>query len=475
MKSPRTAVMLAVVLAGAAASAGFAASATPATDAAFVARVASLRDAALSDQRALEIVRSLTVEVGPRSAGSPGDVAAVAWALRTLHALPFDRVWSEKVMVPHWQRGAATGAILAPFPQAVVLTALGGSVATPPAGIEGEVIQVESLEAFAALDPARVAGKIVFFNGRMERTRDGSGYGVAVAPRGRGPSEVAKKGGVAMLLRSVGTRLDRLPHTGATRYADGVARIPAAALSGPDADVLEAQVASGKPVRFRLEVESQSLPEAESANVLAEVHGREEGAGIVLLVCHLDSWDLGHGALDDGAGCAVVVEAARRIAELQPRPRRTVRVLLAANEEFGLSGARAYAAAHQDELARHELAAEADLGAGKVYSFDTHVNETALPAMAEITRLLAPLGIAAGGNEARGGADLIPLVQARVPVADLNQDASIYFDHHHTGNDTFDKIVPEELSQAVAAYVVFAYAAAELPGPFGPAAAVPAQ
>lgn len=453
--------------------AGLAAAAEPATT--LDARVAALRDAALTGTRAFEIVRSLTVEVGPRSAGSPGDVAAVAWALRTLHAMPFDRVWSEKVTVPHWQRGAESGAILAPYPQSVVLTALGGSVATPPGGIEGEVVQVESLEALAALDPARVAGKIVFFNGRMERTRDGSGYGVAVAPRGRGPSEVAKLGGVAMLLRSVGTKLDRLPHTGATRYAEGVARIPAAALSGPDADLLEAQMASGKPVRFRLELASQLLPEAESANVLAEVRGREEGAGIILLACHLDSWDLGHGALDDGAGCAIVIEAARRIAELEQRPRRTVRVLLAANEEFGLSGARAYAAAHQAEIADHHLAAEADLGAGKVYRFDTRVAEPALPAMAEIARLLAPLGIAAGGNDARGGADLIPLAQARVPLADLNQDASIYFDHHHSANDTLDKIVPEELNQAVAAYVAFAYAAAELAGPFGPAAPVPAQ
>lgn len=465
-------VVLAMIL-GTAPVAGSAPAAEPATT--LETRVAALRESALTGTRAFEIVRSLTVEVGPRSAGSPGDVAGVAWALRTLHAMPFDRVWSEKVTVPHWQRGAEAGAILAPNPQSVVLTALGGSVPTPQGGIEGEVVQVESLEAFAALEPAKVTGKIVFFNGRMERTRDGSGYGAAVAPRGAGPSAVAKKGGVAMLLRSVGTKLDRLPHTGATRYAEGVARIPAAALSGPDADVLEAQVATGKPVRFRLELASQSLPEAESANVLAEVHGREEGAGIVLLACHLDSWDLGHGALDDGAGCAIVIEAARRIAELEQRPRRTVRVLLAANEEFGLSGARAYAAAHQDEIERHHLAAEADLGAGKVYGFDTRVDPAALPAMAEIARLLAPLGIAAGGNEARGGADLIPLARARVPLADLNQDASIYFDHHHSANDTLDKVVPEELNQAVAAYVAFAYAAAELPGPFGPAPEVPAQ
>jgi carboxypeptidase Q len=469
MTSPRGRFVLSTLLAVAvAASAALAQSAAPLSPVGL--RAAALRDEALAGNRALEIVRSLTVEVGPRSAGSPGDAAAVAWALRTLGGMSFDRVWSEKVMVPHWVRGSAEGAILTPHPQTVVLVALGGSVATPAAGLEAPVVMVDSLEALDALDTGQVAGKLVFFNGRMARTRDGSGYGQAVAPRGRGPAAVAKKGGIGMLLRSVGTRLDRLPHTGATRYEEGVPRIPAAALSGPDADLLEAQVASGKPVKFRLLLTSEALAEAESANVLAEVRGRDEGGEIVLLACHLDSWDLGHGALDDGAGCAIVIEAARRIGELAQPPRRTIRILLAANEEFGLSGARAYATAHQDEIGRHAIAAEADMGAGKVYRFSTHVGADALTTMAEIGRLLSPLGVEMGaGNDASGGADLIPLVQARVPVADLDQDASTYFDHHHSANDTFDKIVPEELTQAVAAYVTFAYLAAELPGPFGPA------
>lgn len=422
---------------------------------------------ALEGTRAFDIVRSVTVEVGPRLAGSPGDRAAVAWGVRKLTELGFSNVRAEKVTVPHWERGAESGEIVSPYPQPVTLAALGGSVGTPAEGITAEVIEVATLDALAAADPAKVKGKIVFFSNRMERTKDGSGYGRAVGVRGAGATAAAKLGAVAVVIRSIGTDDNRTPHTGAMRYQEGVEKIPAAALSNPDADLLAAQVASGKPVTFRLKLGARHLGEAESANVIGEIPGREKPEEIVLLGCHLDSWDLGTGAIDDGAGCAIMIEAARLIGQLPTKPRRTIRVVLYANEEFGLSGARAYAQAHAGELANHILAGESDFGSGKVWRLASRVDPAALPAIGEITRLLAPLKVEQGNNETGGGADLSPLAPARVPLVSLSQDGTYYFDWHHTANDTLDKIDPKDLDQNVAAWATVAYVAAEMPGTFG--------
>lgn len=435
------------------------------------ATAAALRDNAMKGTRAYELVRSLTLETGPRLAGSPGDRAGVEWGVRTLKELGFQNVRAEKVTVPHWQRGDESGEILSPWPQPMVLTALGGSVGTPEGGVEAEVVQVPDVAALEEMDPARVKGKIVFINKRMRRARDGSGYGEAVAGRGRGPSLAGRLGAAALLIRSVGTDNNRTPHTGATRYEEGLPRIPAAALSNPDADILEEQITragqSGKPVVFRLELGARYLPDAESANVIGEIPGRERPEEIVLLGCHLDSWDLGTGAVDDGAGCAVMIEAARRIGELPQRPRRTVRVVLFANEEFGLSGARAYAEKHAADLPRHILAGESDFGAGRVWRADSRVAPESLPLFDEIAKLLAPIGVERGDNDSGGGADLSPMAPARVPLAGLVQDGTHYFDWHHTANDTLDKIDPRDLDQNVAAWAAVAYAVAEMPGNFG--------
>jgi Zn-dependent M28 family amino/carboxypeptidase len=301
----------------------------------------------------------------------------------------------------------------------------------------------------------------------MARRRDGSGYGEAVGGRSRGAALAGKLGAAAVLIRSVGTDNNRTPHTGAMRYEEGGPRIPAAALSNPDADLLESQLASGKPVVFRLKLGARLVGDAESANIVGEIPGREEPDEVVLLGCHLDSWDLGTGAVDDGAGCAIMMEAARRIGELKQRPRRTIRVVLFANEEFGLSGARAYAEAHAAELPRHILAGESDFGSGKVWRISSRVAPETLSAFDAIAGLLAPIGVERGDNEAGGGADLIPMVPARVPVAGLNQDGTEYFDWHHTANDTLDKIDPKDLDQNVAAWAAVAYGAAEMQGDFG--------
>jgi carboxypeptidase Q len=427
----------------------------------------SLRDGALKGTKAWNLLSSLTTEVGPRPAGSPADRLAVAWAVRTLKELGFSNVHTEKVTVPHWVRGAESGEIVAPYPQRVALAALGGSVGTPAAGIEAPVVEVAGLDALDHLDAAKVKGKIVFFNTPTDRTRDGSGYGKAVPVRAQGPSRAAKLGAVAVVLRSIGTDSNRLPHTGGLRYDQSLPKIPAAALSSPDADLLAAEVASGKPVRFRLHLGARMEAPAESANVIGEIPGREKPEEIVLLGAHLDSWDLGTGAIDDGAGCAIVVEAARRIGELKTRPRRTLRVVLFANEELGLSGAEAYAKAHAQELPRHVVALESDLGSGRVWRLASRVAIESMGWVRELDRLVFPIGAVSGGNEGGGGPDLEPLDRAGVPAVSLLQDATTYFDIHHTANDTLDKANARDLDYNVAAWSAVVYAAAEMSGNFG--------
>jgi carboxypeptidase Q len=438
--------------------------AIPGIPASIKATASALRSQALQGTKAFDVVRSLTVEVGPRPAGSKAYDAAVAWGLRTLKDLGFSNVHAEKATVPHWVRGEESGEIVSPWPQPVHLAALGGSVGTPEGGIEALVISVPSLEAVDKLDPAQVKGRIVFYDVHMQRTRDATGYRDAVPARGAGASRAAKLGAVAVLIRSVGTDHNRTPHTGAMRYQDDVPKIPAAALSVPDAELLAAQIASGKPVTFRLKLGAHMLPDVETASVVGEIPGREKPDEIVLLAAHLDSWDLGTGAIDDGAGVAIVTEAARLIGQLPKKPRRTIRVVLYANEEFGTSGARAYAEAHKDELTRHVMATEADLGAGRVWRISSRVDPATLPLIADLAHLLE---VEQGNNEAGGGSDIGPLAPARVPVIALAQDATTYFDYHHTANDTLDKIDPKDLDQNVASWVAVAYVAAEMPGDFG--------
>ncbi len=463
------ALSCAAVLVVLSASGGFAASTEGLSPS--VATVAErLRTEALAGTESYDVVRSLTFEVGPRSAGSAGDARAVAWATEKLKALGFKNVHTEPVEVPHWERGRNAGMILSPWPQPVVLTALGGSTASPAGGIEAEVVGVATLDDLKKLDPAQAKGKIVFVSNHMERKSDGSGYGAAVAVRGVGASEAAKRGAVGLLIRSVGTDSNRLPHTGAMRIIEGEPTVPAAALSAPDSDLLEAELASGKPVRFRLELETKRFPNAQSANVIGEIPGLDAGTAkeeFILLGAHLDSWDLGTGAIDDGAGCGIVIETARRIGQLPPaeRPKRTIRVVLFANEEFGLSGGRAYAQAHEAELPRHFASAEADFGAGHVVRIKTRIAPSALPEFAKIAEIAKPLGVAFSDvNNSGGGADISTLASANVPVISFDQDGTEYFDLHHSANDTIDKIDPKDLDQVVAAWtgVIYAVAAGAL-------------
>lgn len=428
------------------------------------------------DGRTFALVQSLVHEVGPRFAGSEGDLRAVAWAVRTGERLGFDRVLRETVEVPRWVRGEAAVELRSPWVQPLVAVSLGGSVGTPPEGIEADVVAALDTEELSKLPEERVRGRIVFLSKRMERSADGSGYGKTVGNRSRGAIEAAKKGAVAVLIRSVGTSSARFAHTGAMRYEEGVPRIPALALANVDADLLEAALASGKPTRVLLRSSARSEGTAESANVLLEVRGRERPEEIVLLAAHLDSWDVGPSANDDAAGVAIVLEAARRLLELPERPRRTVRVVLFANEEFGLSGARAYGETHREELGRHVGALEADLGSGGVRAFRVRVSEADRPGVLDLARQLeAKLGIPFEAAPARGGADIGGLARFGVPLFDLAPDATHYFDVHHTANDTLATIDREGLEHQMEAFFEVARWLAERPEPLGRVAPEPAR
>ena len=429
-----------------------------------LAAASTVRERALADGTAYQLVSSLTTEVGPRPAGSAGDKAAVAWALREMKRLGFANVHTVETTVPHWVRGEAEFQVLAPWPQLMPSLALGGSVGTGSEGIEAEAVMVKDLAALAALPAGAVKDKIVFFSNRMERTRDGSGYGKAVAVRAAGPSAAAALGAVGIVIRSVSTSDQRFPHTGATRYTNESPRIPALAIANPDADALVRQFETGQPVRLRMKSSSRDLPAARSASVVGEIPGTDLAKEIVILGAHLDSWDPGVGALDNGAGVAIMMGVAKIIGELDVKPRRTIRVVLFANEEFGTSGSLAYVAANQAETDRHVLGFEADFGAGPVWRLSSRVNPSQLPVVDQIHRALAPLKLERGGNEASGGADLDALGKLGMPILDPNLDGTKYFDVHHTANDTLAQVDPVALRQSVAAYGVTVWLGAQYPG-----------
>ncbi len=436
----------------------------PAYSRADLAQTTTLRKAALTDETAYELVKSLTTEVGPRPAGSPGDKAAVAWALRAMERLGFANVHTVEATVPHWVRGEAEFSVISPFPQSMPTIALGGSIGTSTEGIEADAIMVKDLDALAALPPDAVKDRIVFFSQRMDRTRDGSGYGRAVRVRALGPSAAAKLGALGIVIRSISTTDHRFAHTGALRYATDAPRIPALAISNPDADALVRQFESGKPVRLKVRSSSRDLPNATSANVIGEIPGGDLANEIVLLGAHLDSWDPGVGAIDNAAGVAIVMNAARLIGQLETKPRRTIRVVLFANEEFGTTGSLAYLAAKEAEMDRHVLGFESDFGAGPVWRLSSRVNPAQLPAVDSIFKALAPLKLERGGNEAGGGADLNALVRRGMPILSPDLDGTDYFDAHHNADDTLARVAPEALRQSVAAFAISAWLGAQYPG-----------
>jgi hypothetical protein len=432
-----------------------------------MARAGQLREVALADDTGWKVVESLTTEVGPRLAGSEGDARAVAWAVAKFKALGYDKVWTEPVTFPKWERRSESARILGAQAQPLHITALGGS----PAGkLEAEVVRFESLEALREAAPGSLAGKIAFVDYRMTRAQDGSGYGAGSRVRTGGPSAAIRAGASGYLMRSAGTDSHRNPHTGITRFDDGLTPIPSAALSLPDADQLARLVALG-PVKVALELDCGWDGRYTSHNVIGEVTGRSKPGEVVVIGGHLDSWDLGTGAIDDGAGVAISMAAGHLIGGLPnaQRPARTIRVVAFANEEQGLFGGRAYAQEHAADLRKHQLGAESDFGAGRIYAFAAKVPDHAKEAIARIAQALAPLGIEHRADGEGCGPDLSPMLALGMACAGLSQDGTDYFDYHHTPDDTLDKIDPQALAQNVAAYTVFAYLAADARGDFGSA------
>jgi len=424
---------------------------------------AGLRERALADTTAWKVTESLTTEIGPRLAGSEADARAVAWAEAKFRELGFDRVWTEPVTFPKWERRGESAAVLGANAQPLAVTALGGS---PGGTVEGEIVRFADLAALEAAPEGSLAGKIAFVDYRMEAARDGSGYGPGGAVRSRGPSAAIRKGAIGFLMRSAGTDSHRVPHTGITHFDDGLQPVPSAALSIPDADQL-ARLAARGPVKVRLALDCGWDGSYTSQNVIGEITGRSRPEEVVLLGAHLDSWDLGTGAVDDAAGIGITMAAARLLKQMPMRPARSIRVVAYANEEQGLLGGRAYAEAHGADAALHILAAESDFGAGRVYAFNTGAPEHARQATAQIAQALAPLGIEYQPDQGGPGPDIIPLAAKGVTWAWLAQDGSDYFHLHHTADDTLDKIDPQALAQNVAAWAVFAWLAAEAEGDFG--------
>lgn len=413
-------------------------------------RVAQLRDAALADEYAWDIVEGLTTEIGPRLAGTPAEARARAWAVAKLFALGFADVRVEAFDMPVWVRGAEQAEILAPFPQPLVLTALGNSGATPPEGITAEVVGFASMAEFEASPPEAVKGKIVFVSHAMQATQDGSGYGAFIGPRSRGPTLASQRGAAAILIRSIGTDYHRNPHTGVTSFTDGAAPIPAGALSLPDAEQLQRilERAAG-PVTMRLTMTPRNIGNRQSGNVIADVPGRDPAAPPVLVACHLDSWDNGTGAVDDAAGCGIVTAAAKRIMDAG-RPLRTIRIVWFGAEEVGLFGGLDYLKRHGKEP--HYAIAESDFGADRIWKVDSKLGPEREAEAKALQRALAPLGIVAGALDKAQGSDIGPMIAAGVPAIGLNQDGSRYFDVHHSPDDTLDKVDPAQLRQNVAAW-----------------------
>jgi hypothetical protein len=445
---------------------------TPTTiPAAAVQTAEQLRDKAMHDDTAYKTVEALTTEVGARLAGGVNDERAREWAIARFKALGFDKVYTEPVTYPLWVRRSEHGAIVAPFPQPLTLIALGYSPGTPKGGLTAEVVQFSSLDALKAADPATIKGKIVYIGFRMHRYKDGHDYGMGSGIRVQGPVIAMGKGAAGFLLRSAGTDANsRTPHTGVTGFTDPAKSIPAAALSNPDADQLERVLAYGKPVTVKLDLDCGIEGQYTGYNVIGDIVGSKYPDQVVAIGGHLDSWDPGTGAIDDGAGVAIAVGAAKLIHDLPQRPDRTVRVIAFANEEMGLWGGRAYADKHAAEVAKFQLGTESDLGAAPVWQMSASVKPQARGAIEQIANVLKPIGVAYDPKQpGGGGSDLSQMHQKGMAALTLAQDATYYFDWHHTANDTLDKIDPKQLAQNVAVYAVFTYMAAQADGDFGSA------
>jgi hypothetical protein len=427
----------------------------------------AVRDRALADPTAWDVIESLTTDVGARPVGSPAMARAKDWAVDTFRKLGFANVKVESFETGAWSRGAESASIVGAYPRPLHILGLGGSSPTPAGGLEAEIVLFPTYADMLAQAPGSLAGKIAVVTQKMPRLQDGSGYGALNAQRTTGPVEAAKRGAIAYLVRSLSTDDTQLPHTGAAAPAG----IPAAALSTVDAELLDHMVARGKPVRVRLDMASSFNPKATAWNISGEIVGREKPDEVIVVGGHLDSWDPGTGAVDDGTGVAIMTGAAKVLAGMPQKPRRTIRVVMFGSEEQGGSG-QAYAAAHKDEIPRIVMVGESDEGVGQVWSVDLPKGSAAAPEMRAFGNAVAPLKVIVTARPSQfGGSDVAPMVVQGAPVADLHQDASRYFDLHHSADDTLDKVDPKDLAQNVAVWATLIHTVANSDIDFRKAAA----
>lgn len=429
-----------------------------------------VRDAALKDPYALNELRHISDNIGPRLSGSPQAQQAVEYVAAEMRALGAE-VTLEKATVPHWVRGTETAELVS-WPgqasgttQKIVITALGGSIATPPEGLTAEVVVVDDWQQLHELPADAVKGKILLFNHKFDKELAATGNGLdayvdGVVYRGAGPIAGGAAGAVAVLVRSVGGADFRLPHTGATGYSPDVVKIPAASVTAEDADVLKDLTSQG-PVEMHLILTPQTLPDTSSYNVIADWKGSEHPEQVVVVSGHLDSWDLGTGAIDDGAGVVVSMQAIHLLHELGIHPRRTVRMVAWMSEEEGSEGAAAYMADHKDLIANHIGAIESDLGAdhptGIYYSGKPPLGDWLRP----LAQVLDPIGAETLVSAPETGEDIAGLTEKGVPSFAPVQDSRFYFNYHHTAADTFDKVDPRHLSENAAVVAVLTYALAD--------------
>ncbi|HEY3662853.1 MAG TPA: M20/M25/M40 family metallo-hydrolase [Chthoniobacterales bacterium] len=439
-----------------------------------LADLKKLQAAALTSDYAYRQVAHLSNNIGPRLSGSAQAQKAIEYVAGELKALRLE-VRLEKVMVPHWVRGEETAALVE-FPgqatgstQKVVLTALGGSVATPPEGLTAEVVVVRDFDELQSLGKEKVGGKIVVFNHAFDKRmaaqgRGGEAYGEAVVYRADAPSAAARLGAVAALVRSVGGAAYRLPHTGLTDYAQDAPKIPAAAVTEEDAEMMAALAPQGT-LRMHLMLTPRELPDAVSYNVIGDLKGSEHPEQVVIVSGHLDSWDLGTGAIDDGAGVAVAVQAANLVRQLGLHPKRTIRVVAWMNEENGLCGGNTYAVEHTREVANHFAAIETDGGADHPLGIYIAAKKGVKPMLEPIAIVLQASGAGLLQMQEECGADIDPLAKLGVPNFSPIQDSRFYFNYHHTAADTLDKIDPQQLAENAAINAVLAYGLANLEQP----------
>lgn len=418
---------------------------------------------------AWDIVEGLTTEIGPRPAGSAAEKRARDWGRAKLDALGFKNVRIEDFRTLAWTRGPESAALTAPYQQPLAITALGFSVPTPKQGLKAPLVYFPSLAALEAAPDGSLKGKIAFIDHAMRASQDGSGYGPYGDVRRRGPGIASRKGAAAIVIRSAGTDSHRNPHTGVTIFPQGVAPIPAGAVSNPDADLIARTATRGQPMAMDLTLLGKPFPNAPSGNVVAELPGRDPSLPIVLVGCHLDSWDLGTGAVDNASGCAIVTAAALA-AQKDGQTLRTIRVLWAGNEEMGLTdgGGATYAKVHGGEP--HALAMESDFGADKVWQVKFNVAPQNAAMVDKVKAALWPMGITPHGGAADGGEDVSGIIKAQnLAVIDLGQDGTRYFDLHHTPDDTLDKVDPASLQQNVDAWAAVLKIVANEPGTIGKA------